>query len=214
MATLGGIREVEGFQNSVEIENLARFAVEEYNKKENGLLEFVKVVNAKEQVVSGTLYYITLEAVDVGDINKTKVYEAKVLVKPWIGFKELQEFKLIGDDVTPSGSSSDSLAHNAIVGGVGGLEGSQNSLEIENLARFAVDEYNKKENALLEFVKVVNVKQQVVSGTIYYITLVALDGDKKKVYEAKVWEKPWLNFKEVQGFKLIGDATNLSESST
>lgn len=34
MATLGGYSDVEGFQNSVEIENLARFAVNEYNKKE------------------------------------------------------------------------------------------------------------------------------------------------------------------------------------
>ena len=32
------------------------------------------------------------------------------------------------------------------------------------------------------------------------------DGGKKKIYEAKIWEKPWLNFKEVQEFKLIGDA--------
>lgn len=34
MAALGGIRDVEGSQNSVEIENLARFAVQEHNKKE------------------------------------------------------------------------------------------------------------------------------------------------------------------------------------
>lgn len=59
------------------------------------------------------------------------------------------------------------------------------------------------QNALLQFGKVVNVKQQVVSGTVYYITLEAKDGDQKKVYEAKVWVKPWLDFKEVQEFKLI-----------
>lgn len=34
MATLGGIKEVEGSANSVEIDNLARFAVDDYNKKQ------------------------------------------------------------------------------------------------------------------------------------------------------------------------------------
>ncbi|CAK9147289.1 unnamed protein product, partial [Ilex paraguariensis] len=60
-------------------------------------------------------------------------------------------------------------------------------------------------NALLEFGKVVNVKEQVVTGTMYYITLEATDGGQKKLYEAKIWVKPWLNFKEVQEFKPIGN---------
>lgn len=60
---------------------------------------------------------------------------------------------------------------------------------------------------MLEFVKVVNAKQQVVAGTMYYITLEANDGGVKKLYEAKVWVKPWQNFKEVQGFKPVGDAS-------
>lgn len=54
------------------------------------LLEFAKVLKAKEQVVAGKMYYLTLEAVDAG---KKKMYEAKVWVKPWMNFKELQEFK-------------------------------------------------------------------------------------------------------------------------
>lgn len=58
---------------------------------QNGLLKFVKVLKAKEQVVAGKIYYITLEAIDAG---KTKIYEAKIWVKPWINFKQLQEFKL------------------------------------------------------------------------------------------------------------------------
>lgn len=94
MAT-GGIRDVsDGIQNSVEIEQLARFAVEEHNKKENALLEFGKLVKAKEQVVAGTMYYLTVEASEAG---KEKLYEAKVWVKPWLNFKELQEFKPVGD---------------------------------------------------------------------------------------------------------------------
>lgn len=51
-----------------------------------------------------------------------------------------------------------------------------------------------------------NVKQQVVAGTMYHLTLEAADGGKSRVYEAKVWVKPWMNFKEVQEFKHVGDA--------
>ncbi|KAL9319570.1 hypothetical protein ACSQ67_011409 [Phaseolus vulgaris] len=94
----------------------------------------------------------------------------------------------------------------AAVGGNRDVAGSQNSVEIDSLARFAVEEHNKKQNALLEFGKVVGAKQQVVSGTLYTITLEAKDGAQKKVYEAKIWEKAWLNFKELQEFKLVGDA--------
>lgn len=63
------------------------------------------------------------------------------------------------------------------------------------------------QNALLEFGKVVNVKEQVVAGAIYFITLEATDGGKKKVYEAKIWVKAWENFKQLQEFKLLGDGS-------
>ncbi|KAG1338358.1 Cysteine proteinase inhibitor [Cocos nucifera] len=94
MATLGGVHDAKEIENSVEIEELARFAVEDHNKKANTLLEFVRVVKVKEQVVSGMIYYITIEASDGG---KKKLYEAKVWVKPWMKFKELQEFVPLGD---------------------------------------------------------------------------------------------------------------------
>ncbi|KAD5960413.1 hypothetical protein E3N88_11885 [Mikania micrantha] len=75
MATLGGISNPKEAQNSLEIDKLAQFAVDEHNKKENSLLEFDKVISTKEQVVAGTMYYITLEANDAGH---KKTYEAKV----------------------------------------------------------------------------------------------------------------------------------------
>ncbi|KAK2377573.1 cysteine proteinase inhibitor [Trifolium repens] len=104
MATLGGTTEVEYTQNNIEIDNLALFAVQEHNIKQNGVLEFVRVLNAKKQVVSGTLYDITLETKDG---SKQKVYEAKILEKPWLNFKEVQEFKLISEnDEAPSVSTT------------------------------------------------------------------------------------------------------------
>ncbi|KAI3926970.1 hypothetical protein MKX01_032885 [Papaver californicum] len=90
-------------------------------------------------------------------------------------------------------------------------EGSQNSLEIEDLAKFAVDEHNKKENSLLEFVRVVKAKEQVVAGAMHHLTLEVIEAGKKKFYEAKIWVKPWMNFKELQEFK---HSDNESSAST
>ncbi|KAG6787785.1 hypothetical protein POTOM_003830 [Populus tomentosa] len=102
MATLGGVNDSEASQNSVEIENLARFAVDEHNKKENAILEFARVVKTKEQVVAGTMHHLTIEAIEAG---KKKIYEAEVWVKPWLNFMELKKFKHAGD--VPVFTSSD-----------------------------------------------------------------------------------------------------------
>lgn len=74
--------------------------------------------------------------------------------------------------------------------------------------------YCGMQDALLAFVRVLSAKKQVVSGTLYDITLEVTDGGNKKVYETKVLEKPWLNFKEVQEFKLVVDTTDAPSVST
>ncbi|XP_057480858.1 cysteine proteinase inhibitor A-like [Actinidia eriantha] len=71
----GGITEVKDFANNSEIESLARFAIDEYNKKQNAHLEFEKLVDAKKQMVAGVMYCIKLEATDDG---KKQVYETKI----------------------------------------------------------------------------------------------------------------------------------------
>ncbi|CAK9319691.1 unnamed protein product [Citrullus colocynthis] len=58
-------------------------------------------------------------------------------------------------------------------GGVCDYIGAQNSVEIDSLARFAAQERNKNE---------------IVAGKLYHLTLEAINGGKKKVYEAKVWD--------------------------
>ena len=84
-------QQLGGFsQNSAD--SIALFAVQEHNRQKNGALEFARVLNSREQVVAGKIYHLTLEAVDEAGISK--IYEAKVWVKPWINFKQLQEFKL------------------------------------------------------------------------------------------------------------------------
>ncbi|CAH8371548.1 unnamed protein product [Eruca vesicaria subsp. sativa] len=87
---VGGVHDIPGNQNSGEIESLARFAIQEHNNKENKVLEFNKIVRAREQVVAGTMYYLTLEANEDGQM---KNFEAKIWVQPWMNFKQLEEFK-------------------------------------------------------------------------------------------------------------------------
>ncbi|KAL9992632.1 putative Cystatin domain-containing protein [Helianthus debilis subsp. tardiflorus] len=186
MSLVGGFTEVKDFANSIVIDDLARFAVDEYNKKQNTLLEFRKVVNAKEQIVAGTLYYITLDAANGGII---KTYEAKVWVKEWENFKELQEFKPV-DAATP------------VIGGITEVKDFANSVVVDDLARFAVDEYSKKQNTLLEFERVLDAKQQIVAGTMYYLILEATVGGVKNTYVAKVLLKPD-NSKELKEFKYL-----------
>ncbi|PNX89614.1 cysteine proteinase inhibitor-like protein [Trifolium pratense] len=96
-----------------------------------------------------------------------------------------------------------------ILGGIFEVEGSQSDPTINSLARFAVDQHSKKENAIVEFVKVVNAKIQDVAGVLYYITLEAKVGEKVNVYEAKIWEQSWLDLKELTEFKLVGDAPSV-----
>ncbi|KAF8089189.1 hypothetical protein N665_0514s0019 [Sinapis alba] len=88
---LGGVYDLQGNHNSEEMKSLARFAIQEHNNKENNkVLEFKKIVKAREQLVEGMTYHLTLEANEGGH---TKTFEAKVWVKPWMNFKQLREFK-------------------------------------------------------------------------------------------------------------------------
>jgi hypothetical protein len=51
----------------------------------------------------------------------------------------------------------------------------------------------------------VKVKQQIVAGSMYYITIQVNEGGTKKLYEATVWEKSWENFKQLMEFKPVED---------
>lgn len=69
-----------------------------------------------------------------------------------------------------------------------------------------------KQNSLLEFARVLNVKEQMVAGKLYHLTMEAGDAGKKKIYEAKVWVKPWMNFKQLEEFKLVQDISPFTTS--
>ncbi|KAK4412801.1 Cysteine proteinase inhibitor [Sesamum alatum] len=95
--------------------------------------------------------------------------------------------------------SPERLTEMSALGGLRNMAG--NRAEIESIGRFAVQQHNNNQNTFLEFARVVEAKEQVVAGKMYHLTLEAVDGGKKKIYEAKVWEKPWMNFKQLQEFK-------------
>nr|AAY57864.1 cysteine proteinase inhibitor [Zea mays subsp. parviglumis]AAY57868.1 cysteine proteinase inhibitor [Zea mays subsp. parviglumis] len=107
-------------------------------------------------------------------------------------------------------AQEDSMADNTgtLAGGIKDVPGNENDLHLQELARFAVDEHNKKANALLGFEKLVKAKTQVVAGTMYYLTIEVKDGEVKKLYEAKVWEKPWENLKGLQEFKPVEEGAS------
>ncbi|XP_071686032.1 cysteine proteinase inhibitor A-like [Rutidosis leptorrhynchoides] len=90
----------------------------------------------------------------------------------------------------------------AVAGGIID-QSNKTSADIEPFARFAIEEHNKKENRALEFVKVVSTKEQVVQGKMYYITIEVNEGGETKTYEAKVWVKPWEDFKQLHEFNLV-----------
>ncbi|KVI03405.1 Proteinase inhibitor I25, cystatin [Cynara cardunculus var. scolymus] len=66
-----------------------------YRAALNSKLEFVRLVDVKEQVVDGKMYYLSFEANDAGNI---KLYEAIVLVIPWRdNYREVEVFKAIDE---------------------------------------------------------------------------------------------------------------------
>ncbi|KAK8457807.1 hypothetical protein SEVIR_3G250700v4 [Setaria viridis] len=85
--------------------------------------------------------------------------------------------------------------------------------EAEEAARFAVAHHNKNQGSALEFTRVLKSKRQVVTGTLHDLVLEAADAGKKSLYRAKVWVKPWEDFKSVVEFRLVGDSDAESESS-
>jgi len=84
-----------------------------------------------------------------------------------------------------------------------------NSLEIDELAKFAVSEHNNSnQNSVqdvpakkLSFSKVISAHTQVVQGTMYHLVIEAEEASKPGQYEAQVWVKPWENFKKLHEFK-------------
>ncbi|KAL6980967.1 hypothetical protein U1Q18_022603 [Sarracenia purpurea var. burkii] len=187
MTTLGGVHDSHlSNQNNDEVDSLARFAIDEHNRKENAFLEFARVAKAQEQVVAGTLHHLTLEAIDAG---KKKLYEAKVWVKPWMNFKELQEFKHVGDvGDTPSFTPSD-LGAKKDAHGPGWKTVPVHDPVVQDAADHAVKTIQQRSNSLFPYVllEIIHAKAEVIEESAKIDMLLKVKrGDKEEKFKVEV----------------------------
>ncbi|KAL0400443.1 UNVERIFIED_CONTAM: Cysteine proteinase inhibitor 12 [Sesamum latifolium] len=192
MATLGGVHDSN---SNPDTHSLARFAVDQHNTNENGLLELVRVVEAREQVVAGTLHHLILEVLDAG---KKKLYEAKVWVKPWMDFKELQEFKHVRD--VPSFISSD-LGAKTDDQVSGWRPVPVHDPVVQDAAHHAIKTIQERSNSLFpyELSEVVHANAEVVDTSAKFDMLLKVKrGGKEEKYKVEVHK----NTEEGGGFNL------------
>ncbi|XP_004517283.1 cysteine proteinase inhibitor 5-like [Cicer arietinum] len=95
--------------------------------------------------------------------------------------------------------ASKTTRNEAIPGGWSPIE-NINDPHVTDVANFAVTEYDKRSGAKLKFEKVIKGESQVVSGANYRLVLSANDGSVSNHYEAVVWEKVWLRFRNLTSF--------------
>jgi hypothetical protein len=77
-----------------------------------------------------------------------------------------------------------------------------NDPHVQELGGWEVPEHDKKANDVIKFNRMVSGDVQVVSGLNYRLIIDASNGSNKDAkYEAIVWEKDWVNFRELTSFK-------------
>nr|DAD24104.1 TPA_asm: hypothetical protein HUJ06_025567 [Nelumbo nucifera] len=105
---VGGWTEVQDVGCNDDVQELGRFSVDEFNRKQHqeaearghgsisdgGDLMFSEVLTAKQQVISGIKYYLFIEAFRDGFRQR---FDAIVAVKPWLQSKELLIFSPSSD---------------------------------------------------------------------------------------------------------------------
>lgn len=92
---VGGREKIEDVKSNEEVQELGKYCVSEYNKSlrkehkganESGApLVFTSVVEAEKQVVAGVKYYLRIKATTSSGVPK--VYDAIVVVRPWVHTK-------------------------------------------------------------------------------------------------------------------------------
>jgi hypothetical protein len=171
----GTVRDVPNFQHSPRIDGLAHFALNEFNKQQ---LSFSKVVRAREEMVAGRVYYLTMEALD--GHGTTGLYLAKVWMVPWNNFTQLEEFKQLYAD---KDGSQASLWHAVRV---------QDSM-VKEAAENAVKIIQQKSNSLMpyELQEIVSAKGKVVNAlNIFYLLLKIKWENKVENYKVEMKRTP------------------------
>lgn len=91
----GGLGSAKPIKNlsDPDVVAIAKYAIDEHNKQSKENLVFVKIVEGTTQVVSGTKYVLKIAAKNGS--GKTKNYEAVVVEKLWLHYKNLESFKAL-----------------------------------------------------------------------------------------------------------------------
>lgn len=89
---LGGWKSIDN-PNAPEVVKIAKFAVDEHNKKEHTSLRFVSVLKGESQTVAGTNYKLEISAKDGAAAAAPKNYTAVVYSRVWENYLELTSFK-------------------------------------------------------------------------------------------------------------------------
>ncbi|KFK26108.1 hypothetical protein AALP_AA8G203800 [Arabis alpina] len=181
---LGGFSDstIDSNGGGSEIDDIALFAVQEHNKRENVVLELARVIKATEQVVAGKIYRLTLEVIEAGE---KKVYEAKVWVKPWMNFKQLQEFKNV---VIPSFTISD-LGLKPDGNGFDWRSVSTDDPEVQEAAKHAMKSIQQKSNSLFPYklVDIILARAKVIEDSVKFELLLKLErGNKLEKFMVEV----------------------------
>uniref|UniRef100_A0A7C9D3E3 Cysteine proteinase inhibitor n=1 Tax=Opuntia streptacantha TaxID=393608 RepID=A0A7C9D3E3_OPUST len=180
----GGISDFDIYRNNLrsEIDSIAHFAVQQHNRDANAFLEFGRVLKAKEQVVSGKIFHLTLEVIDAG---KKAIYEAKVLVKPWLNSRQLQEFKL-AVDVSHFTTSGLGITH----GQLGWHKVPAHDPEIQDAANYALRTIQQRSNchSPYQLLEILQAEAEAVEDYVKYNLLLKLSrGIKEEKLKVKVY---------------------------
>ncbi|OIV96068.1 hypothetical protein TanjilG_27172 [Lupinus angustifolius] len=89
-ARTGGWTAIKNINNP-HVKEIADFAVTEHNEQSGDKLKIGSIIKGESQVVSGTNYRLLLTA---SDGSAVKRYEAVVLEKLWLHYRNLTSFEL------------------------------------------------------------------------------------------------------------------------
>lgn len=178
---VGGISDVPNFQHSPLIDRLARFALNEFNKQQNAHLSLSKVVSAREQMVSGMVYYLTMEALDSHRTSGS--YLAQVWVVPWKNFTQLEEFKQLDANKGKLDGAQAPLWH---------AVGAQDPM-VKDAAENAVKIIQQRSNSMMpyELQEIVSAKEEVVNALKIFDLLLKIKWENEvKNYKVEMKRTP------------------------
>ncbi|KAL1221198.1 Cysteine proteinase inhibitor 2 [Cardamine amara subsp. amara] len=102
-ALLGGKSDVPNVRTNMEIQQLGRYCVEQFNLREqseernviadtagSNPLTFSRVVSARKQVVAGTKYYLRIKVTQPD--GSSRMFDSVVVIQPWLHSKRLIGF--------------------------------------------------------------------------------------------------------------------------